>query len=548
MTAAPDQGPDREAAAARLRAVGEAIRAQDMGRAIALAVAALAAGDEHPAFLNLRALQHEEAGRFDQALADLEAAERLSPGDFTLPNAQGLTLARMNRNHEAIAAFDRALALNPDFAPAWFNRGCALEPVGELVAARAAYERALQIDPHHPEAAAHLARLATRRADFASARTLAEQALALRPGQPTAELSLAAADLGEGAAALAVTRLRTLLARADIGPLDRALAEGQLGDALDAARDYPQAFTAYAASSASLLRLNAARFTGPGVSDMLRWIDDYFAGASKGAWVSHAQSAPPLEEARALVFLTGFPRSGTTLMEQVLAAHPDAAALEERETLVSALRAYLRNSATLDNLARAGEDELAAHRRAYWDVVRGAGVDPTGKVFIDKNPFNTSKLPLVAKLFPQAKVLFALRDPRDVVFSCFRRRFGMNGSTFEFLTLDGAARAYDLTMRLRERFHGLLGLAWHDLSYEQMVADFEGERRKVFEFVGLDPDAVVADATLSARRGAVATASGAQVGRAVYGEGVGQWRRYAVEMSPVAEILSPWIARFGYEA
>ncbi len=108
------------------------------------------------------------------------------------------------------------------------------------------------------------------------------------------------------------------------------------------------------------------------------------------------------------VFLLGFPRSGTTLLEVVLDGHPQVASIEEHELLTDAVLRFMREPLNLEPLARAEESELRALRTAYWDGVRSAGIDPAGKVFVDKHPLNTLKLPLIARLFPRAKILFAM--------------------------------------------------------------------------------------------------------------------------------------------
>src|SRR5205823_4909072 len=105
--------------------------------------------------------------------------------------------------------------------------------------------------------------------------------------------------------------------------------------------------------------------------------------------------------------------------------------------------------------------------------VRAFEVEPAGRVFVDKLPMSTVALPVIARLFPQARILFARRDPRDVVFSCFRRRFGMNPVMFQFLTLDGAAAFYDAVMRLADLYRARLPLDLREVRYEAVVDGFE---------------------------------------------------------------------------
>jgi tetratricopeptide (TPR) repeat protein len=529
-----------------LREVAAAIRAPDLDRAVRLAETALAEGREHALLLNLRAWRLERDGLYLDALADLKQARALSPRDVPTLNALGLCLARLDRTAEAVEAFEAAVAVDPDFAPAHFNRGWASEALGDLDQARASLERAQALNPNDPAPLAHLASLAARRADWTSARSLAERSLAGDPNQPTANLAMASVELAARSLEAAERRLRDLLARQDLSPIDRALAGGLLGDVLDAGERPADAFAEFAAANAILKPLYADRFAGPGIetaADVLAWLIAYFETAPPRA--PHSPPAGP-SPAAGHVFLVGFPRSGTTLLERVLAAHPDVAAWDERETLTEAVRDFMANPRGLDRLAGAGDQVLADYRADYWRRVAAGGVEVAGKVALDKLPLNTMKLPLIARLFPEAKIVFALRDPRDVVLSCFRQRFRMNASMYEFLTLDGTARFYDGVMRLAALYRARLNLDLHTHRYEDLVEDFDGQTRAICDFIGLPWRAEMRDfaATLDDR--ATATPSSTQVARGLYREGVGQWRRYRDQLAPILPVLAPWAERFGY--
>jgi hypothetical protein len=248
------------------------------------------------------------------------------------------------------------------------------------------------------------------------------------------------------------------------------------------------------------------------------------------------------------VFLMGFPRSGTTLLEQVLAAHPEVFALDEAPTLRPAGERFLRASETLDELARLDAPTAREFRAAYWREVAAAGADPAGKVFVDKLPLATISLPAIAKLFPGAKVIFALRDPRDVVLSCFRQDFVVNPSMYEFLTLEGAAAFYDAVMRLADACRPNLRQPLYELRYERLVENFEGEVCSVLAFLGLGWNDAVRDFAGQAASRAIATPSAPQVRRGLYGGAAGQWRAYREQMRDVLPTLAPWVARYGYAA
>src|SRR6185503_556643 len=137
-------------------------------------------------------------------------------------------------------------------------------------------------------------------------------------------------------------------------------------------------------------------------------------------------------------------------------------------------------------LAALSGAELEPWRQAYWKRVTQAGLAPSKPVFLDKMPLNAVFLPLIAKLFPGAKILFALRDPRDVVLSCFRRRFAMNAGMYEFTSLETTATYYGAVMRLMQVYREKLALDILDTRHEELVADFGQEVCRVCDFLGLE--------------------------------------------------------------
>jgi tetratricopeptide (TPR) repeat protein len=531
-----------------LREVAAAIRASDLDRAVRLAETALADGREHPLLLNLRAYRLEQDGRFLDALADLKHARALAPRDVPTLNALGLCLARLDRMGEAVEAFEAAVTADPNFAPAHFNHGWASEAAGELDKARRSLETAHALIPGEAAPLAHLASLAARRADWAGARSLAGQALAIDPNQHTAGLAMASVELAAGARGDAEDRLRGLIDGGRLSPIDRALAQGLLGDVLDAADRPGEAFAAFAASNETLRPLYASRFGGPDAESVpatLAWLTTYYEQGPARGPVHPAASQP--SPAAGHVFLVGFPRSGTTLLERVLGAHPDVVAWDERETLVEAARDFLSGPAGLNRLAGAGEEMLAVYRADYWRRVAATGAQVAGKTALDKLPLNTMKLPLIARLFPRAKILFALRDPRDVVLSCFRQRFRMNASMYEFLDLEGAARFYDGVMRLAALYRAKLDIDPYTYRYEDLVEHFDGKTQDICAAIGLPWRAEMRDFAATLDERSTATPSSTQVSRGLYREGVGQWRRYRSQLEPILPILAPWVERFGYD-
>jgi hypothetical protein len=176
---------------------------------------------------------------------------------------------------------------------------------------------------------------------------------------------------------------------------------------------------------------------------------------------------------------------------------------------------------------------------------RQLGDEMSGRIVIDKLPLHTLDLHVIATLFPDARVLFAVRDPRDVVLSCFRRRFQVNVAMFEFLTLRGAADFYDATMGLGMAVRAKLPLTLREVRHETVIADFDREVGEVLDFIGADWDPRVRNFA-DRVAGQMRTPSYAQLAKGLNADGVGQWLRYERQMAPVIDVLASWVSRFGY--
>ena len=248
------------------------------------------------------------------------------------------------------------------------------------------------------------------------------------------------------------------------------------------------------------------------------------------------------------VFLLGFPRSGTTLLEQILAAHGRVGTLEEAPTLATAYQAFLSSPDACASLMALAPEEAAAWAEHYWAGVRERGVDTAGGVFVDKQPAGTLYLPMIARLFPRAKILFALRDPRDVVLSCFRQAFQMNAMTYAFTDLAETAACYDALHAPRRAGADPPAARLGGRASRGAGRGFRRRARPHLDFLGLEPDPGMTDFARAAATRAIRTPSAPQVRAGLNRRGLGRWREYRDELAPVLPILAPWVKRFGYEA
>ncbi|MGN6453011.1 MAG: sulfotransferase [Steroidobacteraceae bacterium] len=536
-------GRDLEADQGMLRTVLTLAQNRDIPRAAAIAEQALAEGFEHPLLLNVVAARLEAEGRLEEAVRLLERAVALAPEDVPARNALALCLQRLDRPAEALRHLDELLGKHPGLGFAHASKGNALIALGSLGLARETHLRALELDPGNLAAIGSLASIATHRGEHSEARRWAQQLLARMPGFPDGVLSLAAAELADGATEQAEKLLRGLLADPRSGASDRARAQGLLGDVLDTAGRYGEAFAAYSTCNETMRQIHRRFALG---SNILAYTYALTAALSAAAprWPARTSATgSPTDAASGHVFLIGFPRSGTTFLEVVLDGHPRVVSLEEHELLTDGVLKFMSEPLDLAPLANASDEELQPLRAAYWERVRNAGVEVAGKLFLDKHPLNTLKLPLIARLFPQAKILFVRRDPRDVVLSCFRRRFRMNPAMYQMLTLAGAAQFYDAVMDFSTRARPLLGLDWLDIRYERVMADFAAETRAICAFLGLEWTTSMGEFAERVQGRERATPSIAQLTRGLDASGVGHWQHYRAAIEAVQPALARWIER-----
>jgi tetratricopeptide (TPR) repeat protein len=519
--------------------VQDALRRGDMATALALADRAVAQGQENPHLLVLAGQARLGRNDFEGALAAFSRALALAPGHVDALNGLGICHALAGRFAEAIAAFDAAIVAAPHAVHLRLHRAQALEEAGRLREARVGLEAILAIEPGNLAALERIANLVARRGDMAAARSYATRALGIAH-TPAAAIALATAELSDGNYDRVQALMAPIAADPRVDPVSRSLAHGLLGDAFEGEDRVAEAFAAYTAARRALAEHQPPSENAIG---RLQALTRYFRTVDPAPWRCRDAAAGPV---KTHVFLVGFPRSGTTLLEQALAGHPDIRTMEEIDCLGDVAGEYFYAQDGMARFAALDEAELERLRAAYWHRVSASGTEFDRSVFIDKLPLNAVHQGLIARLFPSARILFALRDPRDVVFSCFRRRLTMT-KVAELSRIDGAAAFYDAVMTLSMLYRTVLPLPVMDIRHEDMLADFDGEMRRVCGFLDVAFDPALRDFARLSQTRDVKTPSAAQLVRGLNREGAGQWRRYRDQLAPILSVLAPWVACFGYE-
>lgn len=280
----------------------------------------------------------------------------------------------------------------------------------------------------------------------------------------------------------------------------------------------------------------------------------------QGDQLARALSPAKLEEWKKekhppVVLLTGNPRSGTTLLEKVLDAHPGLRSSDEHDLFARFLVPPLLQPPGKAGNGDAGKRLLAAdpRRMASMRADYFAGMEEllgeplAGRVMLDKNPSLTELVPAWLRMLPHSKILVMLRDPRDVVLSCFLNYFPLNAYTVSYLTLEQTARRYvremESWLRLRDK---LPPGQWREVRYEDCVNDLQGTAAGTLRWMGLDWSDEVAGYRDTLARRLTQSPTYADVQAPVHRRAVGKWHRYEELLAPVLPLLAPLVRRFGY--
>jgi tetratricopeptide (TPR) repeat protein len=469
---------------------------------------------------------HRVQGRLAEAVACLERAVALRPDYVNAHNNLGVALAKQGRTADAIAHYERALQSKPDHAEAHNNLALALMRLGNTAEAMAHCEQALAVNPNHASALNNLGNICKEQGRFEEALTHYGRAIASQPDFEKAHFNRSEIrSFVRGDAELGA--LEQLAARHGV-PADQALhIHFALAKALDDTGDYPRAFEHL--RRGNVLKRAQIDYDEAAVLGMFERIAAVFDRALfdrlRG---SGDPSAAPL-------FVLGMPRSGSTLVEQILASHPRIHGAGELEYLEKAAGALSYGDPPVSWPECVASMDGAALRRLGEEYVAHLPAASEGKTrIVDKLPGNFLNIGLIHLILPNARIIHTVRDPVDTCLSCFFRLF--DASLYFTYDLGELGRYYRGYRKLMAHWRSVLPPgAILDVSYESVVGDLNGQARRLIDYCGLCWDERCVDFYRTRR--AIRTASAVQVRQPLFRSSLQRWRHYEANLAPLLREL-----------
>jgi tetratricopeptide (TPR) repeat protein len=480
----------------------------------------------------------------------LDRASRLDPSNANI-------LIRLGRLHGLLYDYDTAERCFGKALRLSGNKTAAMATIASLAAefadhrvAEQYFQRTLEQKDAPPEAFAELAELYEHMARLDDTAKLVDRALALTPACAPALLVRARLERFNGRLEDSERTLRALIANAQCDVRVKAFYE--LGTVLDRQGRYDEAMSAFLEAK-MLVRPQAAPFLAQ-LQLECESFKQRHSRLSAELFQRWHDTAASLGPPHRLSLVAGVPRSGTTLLEQVLDSHPEIVAAEETRIFVSMTLVRLRphdrkQLSMLDVIESASIPALQQARADYFKFMeRYLQKGVNGRLLVDKNPGINLSIPAFIRVFPETRLLVALRDPRDVCLSCFMQAYvPVTRNSASYTSIEKVVEGYAFIMGQWRLLAPMLKNPWMEVRYEDVVQDLETLARKVLDFLGVAWDAGVLRFNEHAQQRRVRSPSYADVTKPVFKTAVGRWRNYQKYFEPYLDKLKPFVKAFGYE-
>jgi len=517
--------------------------------------------------------------RFELAKSLLYKATQINPNYAAAHNNLGATLKELGEYQNAINCCQKAIQINPNYADAHNNLGAALKELREYQNAINCYKKAIQIQPNLESAHFNLGLVFKELGEFTKAISYFKKAIQIHPSYIIAHQNLMEAyekTNQERELKSAISNAQTLIKGNPIIKLyegillsrnekfveaknylesilfdtkeikNEILRVSTLAKCYDRIGNTDKAFNYFTKANNLFPQIRKVKYFDKNkYLQEIKIRKEFFKKSNIKKWPVLKQ--PDNEPSP--IFLIGFPRSGTTLLDTILRSHPLIEVVEEKlmvEQLINSLNQS--SDGKLESIKEIENEQIIKIRKTYFESLESQIQNKNNtKLYIDKLPLNIIHVGEIIRIFPNAKFIVSLRHPCDCVLSCFMQDFELNDAMANFLNLDDSAHLYDAVMNLWTQYTSIFSINYHEVKYENLIENFEPTVRSILNFLELSWDDSVLNYLITAKkRDRIATPSYYQVTKPIYSYAIGRWQRYKKQTSNIYPILEEWIKKFNY--
>ena len=475
----------------------------------------------------------------------------LNANDVATLNNLGNALKELKKYKEAIFYYEKALKIKPQDIITNYNFGLLFYELGEFYKSSSFYEKIVKIDPKHIQSYNNLIDIYEKTNNHEKLKKVVVDVKIFLKNNPIIKLYEGILLYKNEKFTEAINSLESFLF--DVNKIEeerfRVLTLGKcydtLGKCYDRTKNAEKAFDCFIKTNNISFQQKSNNVNKNFFIEEIENRKKFFSKIEKGKW-SHLGA---LDERPDPIFMIGFPRSGTTLLDTILRSHPSIEDIEEKPIVLNLINSLheLQNG-DLEGLKKIRKNEIQKFRKVYFDSLESEikNID-NSKIYIDKFPLNIIYVGEIFRIFPKAKFIISLRHPCDCVLSCFMQTFRINNAMANFLNLEDSAKLYDLVMKLWIQYTSIFPINYYEVRYENLVENLETTVRPLLKFLELPWHDSVLEFYKTAKKGPqIKTPSYDQVIKPIYSEASGRWKMYKKQTTNIYPILEPWIKKFNY--
>ena len=479
---------------------------------------------------------------YDKAIEYAQNAIKLNPNFFLAFNNLGIAQKEKGNYEEAKSSFQKSISINSKGFLAYYNLGIVNYELNDAVNSEESYIKSIENNPKYISTYINLLNLYEKLNKTEKLEKLLNQAKKIFPGNDTlklieGKLNFKIKNYEKNSALLQSLNFNNTNKNREILRLTI------LAKSLDKIGNYTDAFKYFKEANNLNYEINKNKVDKNRVLETIDRRINFFKNSENLKWNNKNQEISDNDP----IFLVGFPRSGTTLLDTILRTHPKVNVIEEKPIISKFIENLnIKINSNLEKLNSLDEKSISDMRNFYFKI-REKYIYENKQINIDKMPLNLIHAAEIIKFFPNAKFIFAIRHPCDCILSSFMQSFSLNDSMANFLSLEDSIIFYNKLMELWDIYTSSMNINYHMIMYESVVSNFNETINNLLQYLNLEwSDEIIKFHETAAKRGLISTPSYDQVNRPIYSESVGRWKNYEKEFLNIKISLDTWIKKFCY--